>query len=355
MYMTENNMRIALIPAYEPTEIMLSVLEIANDEGFSVVVVDDGSGDVFSEIFKEAEKFGAVLHHRENMGKGCALKTGFKYIEENFEAPYTVVTMDADGQHSVLDALSLCSAAEAEQDALILGSRGLEQNVPLRSRIGNSVTRLVFKAKTGIGIHDTQTGLRAFSHRLLPFMLEISGERYEYEMNVLLAFAERGCVIREVPVLTIYFENNSESHFKTVSDSYRIYKEIFGFSAASLTCFFIDYFMFGLFSALLSGFGSLGLTISNISARIISGSVNFTMNRSLVFKSRGSLLGSGVKYFVLAAFILAGNTLVLNLLVYNLGINRFLAKPMTEIFFFLVSWLAQRHLVFNAKGGKQTV
>ncbi len=353
--MTENNLRIALIPAYEPGELMLSVLEIAKSEGFNIIVVNDGSGGGFSDIFKAAEQYGEVLHHSKNMGKGRALKTGLKYIEENFEPPYTVVTLDADAQHSVSDAMKVCGEAEAHEGALILGSRGLEDNVPLRSRVGNSVTRLVFKAASGVGIHDTQTGLRAFSHRLLPLMLEIPGERYEYEMNVLLEFAERGLPIREVPILTIYFENNSGSHFNTVKDSYRIYKEIIKFSASSLSCFFIDYLLFGGFSFLTAGLGSLGLTASNIAARIISGSINFSMNRGLVFKSEGNIFKAGIKYFLLAAFILAGNTLVLNFLVYNLNINRLFAKPLTEALFFLLSWFVQKYLIFTAKGGKQTV
>ncbi|MCD7777799.1 MAG: bifunctional glycosyltransferase family 2/GtrA family protein [Clostridiales bacterium] len=357
--MTEENKRIILIPAYEPTELMLSVLEIAHNEGFDIIVVDDGSGIGFADIFEKAEEYAAVIYHSENRGKGCALKTGLQFIKDNFKPPYTVVTMDADGQHSVLDAAKAADEAERNPDTLILGSRSLEQNVPARSRMGNSITRLVFKASTGLGIHDTQTGLRGFSHRLLPVMLEIPGERYEYEMNMLLCFADKGLPVKEVPILTIYFENIKGSHFSAVKDSYRIYKEILKFSASSLFCFVIDYLLFSGFSVMLSSFGSFGLTVSNILARVISGSVNFSVNRGLVFKSRESVFKAGIKYISLTVLILAGNTLVLNLFVYGLGLNKFAAKPLTEVIFFMISWLVQRLYVFNAKenekGGKQTV
>lgn len=338
--------RIALIPAYEPTELLLSVMEIAADEGFIVITVDDGSGIGYADIFEAAEKFGTVLFNSENRGKGAALKMGFKYIAERFEEPYTVVTMDADGQHAVTDAMNVCCAAETYENTLILGSRSLEQNVPLRSRLGNSITRLVFKASTGVKIYDTQTGLRAFSSRLMPIMVNIPGERYEYEMNVLLYFADSGLPVKEVPILTIYFENNAGSHFNTIKDSYKIYREIIKFPLSSLSCFVIDYLLFGLFSVLLSGL-STGLTASNIAARIISGTVNFSMNRELVFKSSENIYRAGAKYILLAVVILIGNTLVLNALVYGLGLNRFIAKPLTEIIFFGLSFLVQRLFIFR--------
>ncbi|MCD8214056.1 MAG: bifunctional glycosyltransferase family 2/GtrA family protein [Clostridiales bacterium] len=338
--------RIALIPAYEPTELLLSVMEIAADEGFIVITVDDGSGIGYADIFEAAESFGTVLFNSENGGKGAALKTGFKYIAERFEEPYTVVTMDADGQHAVTDAINVCCTAETYENTLILGSRSLEQNVPLRSRLGNSITRLVFKASTGVKIYDTQTGLRAFSSRLMPVMVNIPGERYEYEMNVLLHFADSGLPVKEVPILTIYFENNAGSHFNTIKDSYRIYREIIKFSLSSLSCFVIDYLLFSLFSVFLSGLNA-GLTASNIFARIISGSINFSMNRELVFKSSESIFRAGAKYILLAVVILIGNTLVLNALVYGLGLNRFIAKPLTEIIFFGLSFFVQRLFIFR--------
>ena len=117
--------------------------------------------------------------------------------------------MDADGQHRMADAMKICSAARNRPDALVLGGRRFTGGVPLRSRFGNAVTRFVYRMSTGLNVCDTQTGLRSFHIQLLPRMLEIPGERYEYEMNVLLELAKARTPIIEEEIETIYLDNNS--------------------------------------------------------------------------------------------------------------------------------------------------
>ena len=176
-------MRIALIPAFEPDLKLVNTARGLCETGFEVVIVNDGSGCRYHEVFEEAAAYGAVLSYRENRGKGAVLKDGLRYIRQHYQPPYTVVTVDADGQHKTADAVRCCREAERKPEALILGSRreDAEQvRVPLRSRFGNALTRQVFWIRTGASVYDTQTGLRAFSDRLVPPLLNISGDRYEY-------------------------------------------------------------------------------------------------------------------------------------------------------------------------------
>lgn len=340
-------MRIALIPAYEPEPVLIDLLGELKNAGFETVVVDDGSGEGYAAVFSRAEKLADVLSYPNNLGKGSALKTGLKYIYERFGEDNMVVTMDADGQHSVADAQRVCERAEIDRDALVLGSRALKGGVPLRSRMGNAITRFVYRTATGLKVHDTQTGLRAFSAAMIPRLLDIQGERYEYEMNQLLVFAKNKSPIIEIEISTIYIDNNSGSHFNTARDSFRIYKEILKFSASSLLSFLLDYGLYSLLSALLPAMGTAGVVVSNVTARVVSATFNFTLNRRLVFDSKSPLLAAAVKYFLLAAFILASNTVVLNLLIDRAGVNRYLAKIITELIFFTVSWLVQRTLIFQ--------
>jgi len=343
-----NQIRIALIPAYEPDSLLIDLLQNVRDAGLKAILVNDGSGSAFSHIFEQAAGFAVILTHPQNYGKGRAIKTGLQYIRNNFNGGYTVVTMDADGQHQISDAVRICAAAERQPDTLILGSRKLQENVPLRSRFGNTVTRSVYSLSTKVRVHDTQTGLRAFSSALLPSLLDIAGERYEYEMNVLLEFARRKTPIEEIPISTIYIDNNAGSHFDTLKDSYRVYKEIIKFSASSLVGFLVDYSLYSVLSVLTGGLGAtVSLTASNGIARVISASANYTINRKLVFKSENSLLKSSFQYFALAALILTGNTLLLRLLVEQIGMNRYGAKLLTEMFFFILSWLVQRFFIFR--------
>ena len=345
---------IVLIPAYEPDVELPTLAKDIRGAGLQLVIVDDGSGEKYSGIFEEASEYGEVLSHTQNRGKGRALKTGLFHIREVFSQDCIVVTMDCDGQHRIADAIKLCDAVRKHPESLILGSRRLNENVPLRSRFGNTMTRCVYRLSTGLQVYDTQTGLRAFDGRLIPFLLGIPGERYEYEMNMLLECARHNVQMMELEIETIYIDNNAGSHFNTLKDSYRVYKEILRFSSSSLIGFLVDYGLFSLLTVITAGFSAdIGLRISNIGARIVSAGVNFTLNRKFVFQSRKSLVKSAVQYFLLAVCILVGNTAVLGVLVNTFGLNRYLAKLITEVLFFVLSWAVQHTIIFHGKEGRQ--
>jgi len=342
--------KIVLIPAYEPSDLLTDLIRRLQKAGFQVIVVDDGSGEKSNHIFKEAGRFATVLTHEQNLGKGCALKTGLAYIKEYFPENSIIVTMDADGQHRVEDAVRCCEAAAAEGEVLVLGCRSFGGGVPARSRLGNSITRFVYRLFTGTEVSDTQTGLRAFGFGFISFMLGVSGERYEYEMNVLLECSRQNIPIKEIGIETIYFAGNAASHFNTVKDSFSVYKEILKFAASSLTGFLVDYGLYSLLVIITKGLGAaISIPLSNIVARVISASVNFSINKHLVFANKDSAVKTASEYFVLASCILAANTLILSLLVNKLGINKFIAKIFTEITFFTFSWLAQKFLIFRKK------
>ncbi len=335
---------IALIPAYKPSPYLLELVQELNESGFFVVLVDDGSGCQYEHLFFECSKYAEILYHTENKGKGRALKTGLNYIYKTFNVNCVTVTVDADGQHLVEDALTIARISEQKPNALVLGSRKLKGNVPLRSRFGNTVTRFVYRLFTGLMVHDTQTGLRAFGGESIPKLLTIPGERYEYEMNVLLRFARNKINIVEHNIKTIYIDNNASSHFDAVKDSFRIYKEILKFSASSFVGFLVDYAAYSLLLLITDT-----LWVSNVVARVSSAIVNFTLNRKFVFKSKEKLWKSALKYILLASGVLLGNTLVLSFFVNICDIHQMLAKILTEVLFFILSWLIQRLLIFRKR------
>ena len=333
--------RIALIPAYKPGKELVDTVRQLRQQDFQVIVVNDGSGKEYAPIFKLAAFMADIVCHEVNMGKGEALKTGLRHIMEYTEQPYVVVTADADGQHKTQDIISVCEEAENFPDSLILGSRSFDSDVPLRSRFGNTVTRMVYRLSSGVRVYDTQTGLRAFTSRLVPAMLGISGSRYEYEMNVLMEMPRQHIPIREVPIETVYLDGNSSSHFDTLRDSFRIYREILKYSASSLISFLCDY---GLFCLLILWTGSA--VFSNITARVFSSILNFSLNRKFVFGSEQKLSVSALRYFALAALVLLLNTLILRALAYT-GISSYAAKILTEVILFIFSYCVQNRFVFR--------
>lgn len=367
----------AVIPAYEPDETFVQVVNQARAAGFTVIVVDDGSSngsavrkgiraaDFYENIFLEVKRHATVLSYLDNRGKGYALKAAFRYIRDNFHIKYTVVVIDADGQHRIEDAVRIAHASMAHPNALILGSRRQGESSPLRSRFGNAVTRGVFRMATGVKIYDTQTGLRAFSNELMEHMLAVEGSRYEYEMNVLLDFAHRRIPVREISIETIYLDGNSSSHFNAIVDSIRIYRDIFRFGCSGFASFLVDYGLFGLFVWIL-GASAHGTLLANIAARIISASFNYHLNRNYVFSNSGNLeetepetaflkkvrrrrfdKHSALQYAALASIILAVNSAILYVLIKLIGINALIAKVVTECLLFFVSYTIQKRFIFR--------
>ena len=170
-------------------------------------------------------------------------------------------------------------------------------------------------------------------------------------MNVLLECSGCHIPIKEVAIETVYLDNNSSSHFDTLKDSYRIYKEILKFSAASFGSFLIDYGMYSLLTAITAtGFANGGaVAFSNIGARIVSAVFNYMVNRNMVFQSKENPVRSALKYFTLAVGILVGNTIMLEILVNAIGMNHYVGKLCTEFIFFFASWFIQSHFIFQKK------
>ena len=337
--------RIALIPSYEPDEELLKVVSELLENSFKVIVVNDGSNITYNKIFEQLPVSVHYLHYEMNMGKGFALKHGLQYIRSNFSEDSIIVTLDSDGQHKVSDAIKVCDLCE-EKGGLVLGSRHFDKGTPFKSRFGNWMARTTFLLSTHHKIYDTQTGLRAFNYELISKMQLVKGNRYEYEMNVLLDAIRDGTIIREVKIETLYVNNNAGTHFSPFKDTMRIFKEVIKFSASSLIAFGIDYGAFALLT-LINNPWEHWVLMCVIIARVISASINFTINYHLVFKKKESLWMAFIKYAGLAVFILGCNLLLMWLLHEQAGMNEYLAKIIVETTLFITSWIVQRLLVFR--------
>lgn len=334
--------KIALIPTYKPTKEFLKLLQNLSQNNFNIIVVNDGSGKEYEEIFMQAEKYARVISYEINKGKGAAIKVGLEYIKNSLKSTYIVITMDCDGQHTVADANKLYEEALKDKNSLIIGKRIRNEKTPIKSKIGNGITRFIYRILTRTDIYDTQTGLRAFQGNLTDFLLAIEGKRYEYEMNVLLECSKNNIKVKEVEIETIYIDNNSNSHFKPFKDSIQIYKQILKFSFSSLLSFGIDYILYVVFNMITQS-----IIISNVLARVISSIVNYSINKKVVFNSNKKIYKSFAQYFLLVALILALNTIILNLFVNTLCINKYLAKIIIEIILFSISWLIQKKIIFK--------
>lgn len=332
-----------LIPAYQPdARLPRLILELHRaDPSTKIVVVDDGSGQKFSDIFEASATAGAhVISYEHNRGKGYALREGFTWIRDVAgDSPECVVTADADGQHTLNDIFRVGRTC-TDTGKSVLGVREFVGHVPARSRIGNTATSALFWLATGWKLKDTQTGLRAFPVALLPELLEVQGDRYEYELRVLLHLAKFRHPVTQIPIETIYEAGNPTSHFRPLQDSARIWAPLLKFAASSGVATVIDYVLVLVLNALT---GALFFPV--VAARMVSASVNFAMNRR-VFEATGvPLRRSALRYAALAVAVIAGSYTILAVLT-GIGMPLWIAKIIADTTMYLVSYSAQSRYVF---------
>lgn len=333
-----------IIPAYQPDFRMLKLIEnIKCNSNYGIIIVNDGSASECIPVFEKAAGEGCiVLTHKENMGKGAALKTAFTYLMENNNTE-GFICADCDGQHTWTDISRLAEVIPENPTSIVLGCRNFIGKVPFKSMFGNKLTRAVFSLVTGNKITDTQTGLRGFSSCMLPWLVNLAGNRYEYEMNQLLEAKKADYQFLCIPIDTIYENNNEGSHFHPVRDSIRIYLPIFKFSMSSVTCGLLDFIMLFLFKA-ISG----NLLFSVVGARIISSLGNYLLNKNVVFSDRsGKRFTSLIQYYLLAACILTLNYLMISFLNETINIPLVISKLITEAILFGISFFIQHKIIFK--------
>lgn len=336
-------MNAILIPAYKPDDKLVALTDqLLTHDDLKLVVVDDGSGEAFRPVFEALDKRVTLISYPDNKGKGGALKTGIRYIMDHMPECERLVTADADGQHRYADIRRVLDKSEEMPGTLVLGSRAFDGDVPLRSRFGNAMTRQVFAIASGVKVRDTQTGLRGFDRDGMRLFVDVPGDRYEYEINMLLTAARAEMPIYEVTIETVYLNDNESSHFNPLKDSLRIYACILKFACSSLICFGIDYVLFQLLRTFIP------LTwVSNLLARIVSASVNFTLNKKLVFKGNEKTLPAVLKYAALAVFIYLIDTAILALLYEKLGWSRYVVKIISGLLGYLISFSVQGRNVYR--------
>ncbi len=179
-----------LIPAYEPDEQLIELAKQLKENDFVVVVVNDGSGSAYQDIFTATEEFAHVVVHEKNRGKGAALKTGMLYIRDKLPQAENFITCDADGQHRVEDVLRVSQQLRSGQK-FVLTMRKIQKDAPLRSKVGNTMSRVVYTLLTKRYLSDNQSGLRGFHRSHIDWMLQVEKDNYDYEMNVLYYAAKK--------------------------------------------------------------------------------------------------------------------------------------------------------------------
>lgn len=345
-----------IIPSYKPQmEIMQDFMERITRHFEHIVVVDDGSGKEYTEFYNKIKGMGVdVIKHNINLGKGRGMKTAFNYCLNQYPNIIGAVTADCDGQHYVKDIIKCANSLKQNPEKLVIGVRNFnDKNIPLRSRFGNKLTRLMFGIFVGIKITDTQTGLRGYSTEIMKKFLETRGERYEYETNMLIECKQKEIGIEEIPITTVYLNKNELSHFNPIKDSIMIYKLFVKYIISAISSFLIDLI---LFTILVNSMPEINygiittIVVSSIIARIVSSIYNFFVNAKLVFKNKTK--SSIIKYCILVIVQMFVSAFAVSFIFEKTNINSSLIKVIVDSVIFVVNFVIQREWVFKVKSKK---
>lgn len=229
-------MDLVLIPAYEPDEQLVRLTRRLKEAGMDILVVNDGSGPAYEDVFARVSRCATVITLEKNSGKGAALKAGMAHIRDHMEQCEYFITCDADGQHRVEDVLRVRDLLH-KGEKFVLSVRQFQKDMPLRSKIGNNLSRFVYALLSNRYLTDNQSGLRGFRRDQIHWLVKVEKDNYDYEMNMLYYAAKKNIRIATLPIEAIYIDNNESSHFHPVRDTLRIYKSLFSLAMASLIAF----------------------------------------------------------------------------------------------------------------------
>ncbi|WP_425407930.1 glycosyltransferase [Hyphococcus sp.] len=342
---------IILIPAYEPDETLVHFIddllrEGAQDAAFAeILVIDDGSTTQAARAaFASLKTHNQVklVAHQQNMGKGAALKTGFREIHKTAPADVRfVVTADADGQHVARDVFKLARQAIAS-GAPNIGYRNFTGEAPLRSRFGNLVTAAIFRVAIGQQVYDTQSGLRTYRRSDLTRLCAIPANRYEFEFHCLFEMVKNtACGFEQIPIETVYEPGNPTSHFNPFLDSFRIYVVFLRYVSVSAFSGALDF----LFFTILTLF-NLPTLWALIVARIATAPIYFYGMRNIVFKSDGDILLQAAGTVALMALHIIFLWRFINWLETSFAVNPIGAMLAGLLLFYALNFLVQRYIIY---------
>lgn len=335
---------VILIPAYQPPASLPDLItNLATFDKFHFVIVDDGSHDNRNTIFSQLQERDDtdVLRHKKNRGKGQALKTGIKHILSKYPDSTGIVTVDADGQHLPSDVVNVANTLIKNPSSFCLGVRHFKGSIPLRSRVGNAVTRALFSFCSGKDLVDTQTGLRGIPMAFAKDILSIDADGYEFEFEALFKACRQNIPLIPVKIETIYEEGNPSSHFNPFVDSLKIYFVFIRFLSSSLMAALIDMLVFSI-----AFFATGNLLQSMISGRICSSLFQFYCSKHFVFNSKQAVIKEFSRFAALVIIIMSISYNAIDM-IRGAGVNTYLAKVSVEVLLFFTSFAAQRLIVFK--------
>lgn len=207
-----------IIPTYNNDKTLKKVIDSVLNFTSDIIVINDGATDSTEEILATYPNL-TLIKHPKNLGKGMALRNGFKKAKA-MQFRYAI-TIDSDGQHFASDIPVFLNAIANEPDILLIGSRNMmQENVPKKSSFGNKFSNFWFWFETGIRLEDTQSGFRLYPLNKIP--TEYFTNKFEFEIEIIVRSAWKKIPVKNIPIQILYDAKERVSHFRPFKDFTRI-------------------------------------------------------------------------------------------------------------------------------------
>lgn len=307
-----------VIPSYNPNVNLTMLVDELLLAGINdIIIVDDGSNLEDKKVqmayaYVREKEACTLIHHGTNMGKGTALKTGFKYCLLNRPKDRLIITVDDDGQYGI-ECIQQCIEkykemydeiyAEHGEPPVLLGSRKFsDSGYKIIKRIVNYICGFVMKYMCFVKVRDVQTGLRLIPHRYLYDLLKVDGHGFDYEINMLPEMKYKNIPYAEV---TIQIEqvNGQYADYNPMRDVLKCLGVMIRYVFSSLSATALDVIVFYLFlmmfdSGVLPLDKSFGMLYATVIARVISATYNCIINKKAVFKSDAPMKSIIIRFYV---------------------------------------------------------
>ncbi len=338
-----------IIPIYYETNRTLQLCRGLCEKGAdNIVIVNDGA-KLSKDYLAEMLSMGChIIRFEHNKGRGTSVKTGIKFAHDKLRGIRGYITVDADGQHTSNDVMKIARAMELRPQCLILGKRDISKsNMKLRARIGSTMSSIYFKIITGVSCGDTQTELKGIPSSLYEIAVNTEGKRFDYDLNFLTVCAEKKIEFYSVNI-NIKYPKESRTNYRLFRDTYLIYATPLKFATASIGCALIDLILFTVLTYTLPTSLAINVVLATLIARIVSGGINFVINRRVIFKDNGNLKGQLIRYGILFTLIMLTSSAVVALLAF-IPIPVTILKAIVDVLLWIVNYTMQRKWVFRKK------
>lgn len=190
-----------IVPAFEPDKYLVKlVYHLSAKTEYDIIVVNDGSPELFDYFFRRIQRNAVVLNHASHLGRGAAIKTALQYIQTALPHQQEIVLIDTNRQCSLDQIHHMIKCIPHAPETLLLGSCCNNKVDSMYKRAACWLSKVYLRLHCKVHLTDVGTDFWGIHASQIPFLLKINGTGLDYRKNVIRAYAKTHKPIIEIPL-----------------------------------------------------------------------------------------------------------------------------------------------------------